>query len=83
MNRQLQTLNIKGNAFNMKVRYALKKAINKAPLANLDYEKKIAFWMCKQTRLGANSPANVLWYGMLAYITKFLAKRRDCGEICF
>ena len=82
-NRQLQTLNIKGNAFNMKVRYALQRAMESAPTAELDYENKIAFWMCKQSRLGANSPAKVLWYGMLSFITDFLALPRNKGEILF
>ena len=55
----------------------------KAPLAELDKDRKIAFWMCKQKRLGKNSPARVLWYGFLSYITDFLAERRDQGEILY
>jgi hypothetical protein len=82
-NHQIQTLNIKNNAFGLKVRFALKNAIVKAPYAELDQDRKIAFWMCKQKRLGKNSPARILWYGMLSYITDFLAKRRDKGEILF
>jgi len=82
-NKQIRTLNIKNNAFNMKVRFALKNAVLKAPLAELDKDRKIAFWMCKQKRLGKNSPARVLWYGFLSYITDFLAERRDQGEILY
>ena len=82
-NRQIQTLNLKGNPFDLKVRFALKAAVAQQPYAELDFDRKIAFWMCKQNRLGARSPARVLWYGMLMFITEFLSIRRDQGEILF
>ena len=40
-NHQIQTLNIKNNAFGLKVRFALKNAIVKAPYAELDQDRKI------------------------------------------
>ena len=82
-NKVLARLDLRGNAFGMKVRLALKKALHENPRASLDNDCKIAFWMCKQRRLGAKSPARVLWYGMLKYICDFLGENRDHGEILF
>ena len=82
-NRTLARVDLRGNAFGMKIRIALKTALKESPMASLQHDCKIAFWMCKQKRLGANSPARVLWYGMLMYICGFLALKRDEGEILF
>jgi hypothetical protein len=82
-NKALARVDLRGNAFGMKVRIALKKALRENPRASLVDDCKVAFWMCKQRRLGARSPARVLWYGMVKYICEFLGEKRDGGEVLF
>ena len=73
----LSFIDLRGNGVGIKARLALRAAIRDAPISPLSKPQTIAFWMCKQVRLGASSPAKKLWYGMLIYICSFLGEERQ------
>ena len=76
----LHYINLSGNLLTLEWgsagRSAIEQALLSFPVARISVERRVAFWMAKHHRLGANSEARHLSYGLLMYIDTFLGISR-------